>query len=59
MPPLRQSADRPRAALTFYWPFQRRQVRVPGTVEPASAEQSAADLLARSPSARAEVLLGR
>ncbi|WP_349498034.1 pyridoxine 5'-phosphate oxidase C-terminal domain-containing protein [Actinoallomurus iriomotensis] len=30
-----------------------------GAVEPASPEQSAADLLARAPSARAEALLGR
>ncbi|MFF2330672.1 MULTISPECIES: pyridoxal 5'-phosphate synthase [unclassified Streptomyces] len=55
----RQLASRPRAALTFYWPLPGRQVRVRGTVEPASPEQSAADLLARAPSARAEVLLGR
>jgi pyridoxamine 5'-phosphate oxidase len=32
----RQLADLPRAALTFYWPLQGRQVRVRGTVEPAS-----------------------
>ncbi|NNN30431.1 pyridoxal 5'-phosphate synthase [Streptomyces sp. S3(2020)] len=55
----RQLADRPLAALTFYWPQLGRQVRVRGGVEPASPEQSAADLLARAPSARAEVLLGR
>jgi pyridoxamine 5'-phosphate oxidase len=55
----RQLAGLPRAALTFYWAPQGRQVRVRGTVEPASPEQSAADLLARAPSARAEVLLGR
>ncbi|MEV7391970.1 pyridoxal 5'-phosphate synthase [Streptomyces sp. NPDC091215] len=55
----RQLTARPRAALTFYWPFVGRQVRVRGIVEPASPEQSAADLLARAPSARAEVLLGR
>lgn len=54
----RQLADRPHAALTFYWPLQGRQVRVRGIVEPAPAERSAADLLARSPSALAEVLLG-
>ncbi|WAZ26264.1 pyridoxal 5'-phosphate synthase [Streptomyces cinnabarinus] len=53
-----QLAGRPRAALTFYWSQQGRQIRVRGTVEPASPERSAADLLARSPSARAEVLLG-
>ncbi|WSV18639.1 pyridoxal 5'-phosphate synthase [Streptomyces prunicolor] len=55
----RQLAERPRAALTFYWPLLGRQVRVRGAVEPASPERSAADLLARAPSARAEVLLGR
>ncbi|MFC8237258.1 pyridoxal 5'-phosphate synthase [Streptomyces sp. NPDC057284] len=55
----RQLTDRPRAALTFYWPRQGRQVRMRGTVAPASAEQRAADLLARAASARAEVLLGR
>ncbi|MGW5095447.1 pyridoxine/pyridoxamine 5'-phosphate oxidase [Streptomyces nodosus] len=55
----RQLTNRPRAALTFYWPLQGRQVRIRGTVEPASSEQSAADLLARAVSARAEVLLGR
>ncbi|MGW5126602.1 pyridoxine/pyridoxamine 5'-phosphate oxidase [Streptomyces sp. NPDC004069] len=55
----RQLADRPSAALTFYWPPQGRQVRVRGSVEPAPPEQCAADLLARAPSARAEVLLGR
>ncbi|MFD7712169.1 pyridoxal 5'-phosphate synthase [Streptomyces sp. NPDC059785] len=55
----RQLAGLPRAALTFYWPLLGRQVRVRGTVEPASPEESSADLLARAPSARAEVLLGR
>ncbi|WP_051951810.1 pyridoxine/pyridoxamine 5'-phosphate oxidase [Actinacidiphila yeochonensis] len=55
----RELAASPAAALTFYWPAQARQVRVRGTVEPASAAESAADFLARSPSARAEALLGR
>ncbi|MET9100962.1 pyridoxine/pyridoxamine 5'-phosphate oxidase [Streptomyces antibioticus] len=55
----RQLAVRPSAALTFYWPVLGRQVRVRGAVEPASPDQSAADLLARASSARAEVLLGR
>ncbi|GAA2262294.1 pyridoxal 5'-phosphate synthase [Streptomyces amakusaensis] len=55
----RQLAVRPHAALTFYWPLLGRQVRVRGTVEPAPADQSSADLLARSVSARAEVELGR
>ena len=55
----RQLNARPEAALTFYWPTQGRQIRVRGTVSPESAERSAADLLARSPAGRAEVLLGR
>ncbi|GGN32023.1 pyridoxal 5'-phosphate synthase [Streptomyces fuscichromogenes] len=55
----RQLTERSRAALTFYWPPLGRQVRVRGSAEPASPEQSVADLLARAPSARAEVLLGR
>jgi hypothetical protein len=55
----RQLTERPRAALTFCWPLLGRQVRVRGMAEPASPEESAADLLARAPSARAEVLLGR
>jgi pyridoxamine 5'-phosphate oxidase len=55
----RQLAGLPLAALTFYWPLLGRQVRLRGAVEPAPAEQSAADLLARATSARAEVLLGR
>jgi pyridoxamine 5'-phosphate oxidase len=52
-------AARPAAALTFYWPDLARQVRVTGTVGPGTAEDSAADFLARSPGARAEALLGR
>ncbi|MEU3597345.1 pyridoxal 5'-phosphate synthase [Streptomyces sp. NPDC006798] len=55
----RQLAGLPGAALTFYWPLLGRQVRVRGPVEAASAGESAADLLARSASARAEVLMGR
>ncbi len=55
----RQLQARPDAALTFYWPTRGRQVRVRGPVFPEPAERSAADLLARSPGARAEVLLGR
>lgn len=55
----RELAARRSAALTFYWPLQARQVRVRGPVAGESAEQSAADFLARSPAARAEALLGR
>ncbi|MGE7391767.1 pyridoxine/pyridoxamine 5'-phosphate oxidase [Streptomyces sp. NPDC004126] len=55
----RQLAAVPSAALTFYWPVLGRQVRVRGPVVEAGAEASAADLLARAVSARAEVLVGR
>jgi pyridoxamine 5'-phosphate oxidase len=55
----RQLASRPRAALTFYWPELGRQVRVRGPVVAEPADRGAADFLARSPSARAEALLGR
>ncbi|MGW5274518.1 pyridoxine/pyridoxamine 5'-phosphate oxidase [Streptomyces sp. NPDC004044] len=55
----RDLADRPFAALTFYWPPSARQVRVRGPVVADGAERSAADFLARGPGARAEALLGR
>ncbi|WNI19306.1 pyridoxine/pyridoxamine 5'-phosphate oxidase [Actinacidiphila sp. ITFR-21] len=55
----RELAARPAAALTFYWSGVSRQVRVRGTVVPATAGDSAADFLARSPGARAEALPGR
>lgn len=54
----RQLAAMPAAALTFYWPQLGRQVRVRGEVTTSDAAASAADFLARSPSARAEVFLG-
>lgn len=38
-----QLADNPRAALTFYWREQGRQVRLRGDVRELSAEASAAD----------------
>lgn len=38
----RELADNPFAALVFYWPFLDRQVRVEGTVEKISREESAA-----------------
>jgi pyridoxamine 5'-phosphate oxidase len=55
----RDLAERPFAALTFYWPQQARQVRVRGTVVAAGPGESAADFLARGAGARAEALLGR
>jgi len=52
-------AENPQAALSFYWPGHGRQIRITGPVAPAGAERSAADFLARSPGARAEVLVAR
>ncbi|MFG2136388.1 pyridoxal 5'-phosphate synthase [Streptomyces sp. NPDC048650] len=55
----RELADRPYAALTFYWQPLARQVRVRGPVVRESAERAAQDFLARGAGARAEALLGR
>nr|WP_190035849.1 pyridoxal 5'-phosphate synthase [Streptomyces fructofermentans] len=55
----RDLAERPYAALTFYWSRLARQVRVRGEVVPADPAESAADFLARGAGARAEALLGR
>lgn len=49
----------PAAALTFFWREQGRQIRIRGRVSAASAAESAADFLARSPAARAEAMAGR
>ncbi|MCA1221423.1 pyridoxine/pyridoxamine 5'-phosphate oxidase [Streptomyces sp. 8L] len=54
----RHLAAHSRAALTFYWSTQARQIRVRGPVVAEPADRSAADFLARSPEARAEALLG-
>ncbi|MDN3445368.1 pyridoxamine 5'-phosphate oxidase family protein [Microbacterium sp. APC 3901] len=53
-----QLAASPAAALNFWWQPQVRAVRVRGRVEEATREESAADLAARSPAARAEVADG-
>ncbi|MFF0222840.1 pyridoxal 5'-phosphate synthase [Streptomyces sp. NPDC004629] len=55
----RQLAERPYAALAFYWPVLGRQVRVRGSVAPAPPEQGQADLHARSTGALAAALTGR
>src|SRR6201996_2398067 len=55
----RELADRPYAALGFYWPRQGRQIRIGGRVEPAGRERSQADFLARPPASRMEGLVGR
>ncbi|WP_144872833.1 pyridoxamine 5'-phosphate oxidase family protein [Microbacterium sp. 1.5R] len=48
----------PAAALNFWWQPQVRAVRVRGRVEEATAQESADDLAARSPAARAAVAEG-
>ncbi|MEV5874266.1 pyridoxal 5'-phosphate synthase [Streptomyces sp. NPDC052101] len=55
----RALAARPYAALAFYWPVLGRQVRVRGPVTAAPAEESQADLQARSTGALAAALTGR
>lgn len=54
----RQLATVPAAALNFWWQPIARAVRVRGPVREASAAESAADLAARSPAARAGVAEG-
>jgi pyridoxamine 5'-phosphate oxidase len=54
----RDLAGNPVAALTFYWPQQARQIRIRGPVQPESAENSAADFLARPAGSRAEASIG-
>ena len=53
-----QLGARPAAALSFWWQPLVRAVRVRGSVHEASAEESAADLAARSPAARAGITAG-
>lgn len=53
-----QLAASPAAALNFWWQPIVRAVRVRGRVVEASAEESAADLAARSAAARADVAPG-
>ncbi|WP_189330173.1 pyridoxine/pyridoxamine 5'-phosphate oxidase [Actinoplanes ianthinogenes] len=55
----RQAADRPAAALGFYWREQGRQVRVRGTLSRLDPETSRADFLSKSPGSRAASLAGR
>lgn len=52
-------ADRPYAALGFYWAPMGRQVRVSGPTTKATPQESAADLRGRSPGALAAALVGR
>lgn len=55
----RQLAARPEAALGFYWAKRGRAVRLRGEVRAAGAEESRADLRARSTDALASALVGR
>ncbi|GHE00376.1 pyridoxine/pyridoxamine 5'-phosphate oxidase [Streptomyces alanosinicus] len=55
----RALAAHPSAALVFYWPVLGRQVRLRGPVTAAPAEESQADLHARSTGALAAALTGR
>jgi len=52
----RDLAANPAVALGFWWPGVCRQVRVQGRAVLASAAESAADYLARSPASRAAAL---
>ncbi|MHC3469264.1 pyridoxine/pyridoxamine 5'-phosphate oxidase [Streptomyces sp. 7R007] len=52
-------AARPYAAVAFYWPVLGRQVRLRGPVTAAPAQDSQADLHARSTGALAAALTGR
>jgi pyridoxamine 5'-phosphate oxidase len=55
----RELAENSRAALLFYWHPLGRQVRVEGTVERASAEESDAIFLARPRDSRISALASR
>ena len=54
----RDLAANARAALSFWWPTQGRQIRIRGTALPAGAAAGAADFLARPIASRAEALVG-
>lgn len=54
----RQLAQRPAAALTFFWPEAGRQVRIRGAVSTGTTQENDADFQRRHPVARALVLAG-
>jgi pyridoxamine 5'-phosphate oxidase len=54
----REIAANPRAALTFYWREQGRQIRVAGNIEKGAREVSQRDFQARKPVARAAAIAG-
>ncbi|MEW1635215.1 pyridoxal 5'-phosphate synthase [Streptomyces sp. NPDC093801] len=55
----RQLAERPEAALAFYWPAVGRQVRLRGRVSACGPQESRADLAVCSRGALAAALTGR
>jgi len=55
----RDLAANPRAAASFYWPRQGRQIRICGEAASAGIDASAADFLARPPASRAAAMVGR
>src|SRR5699024_5024741 len=57
-PKARDIAANPRAALTFFWAGQGRQVRLQGPVRQLPQHASAEDFQARSPRSRAACITG-
>jgi pyridoxamine 5'-phosphate oxidase len=55
----RQLTSKAEAALTFYWPWLGRQIRIRGTVIDLGWVAAAADFWARSPDAQANAALER
>jgi pyridoxamine 5'-phosphate oxidase len=55
----RDLAANPRAAASFYWPQQGRQIRIRGAAGSAGRRASAEDFLARPPASRAAALIGQ
>jgi pyridoxamine 5'-phosphate oxidase len=55
----RDLAVNPRAAVSFYWPQQGRQIRIRGAAGSAGRRASAEDFLARPPASRAAALIGQ
>ncbi|SFF65609.1 pyridoxamine 5'-phosphate oxidase [Actinacidiphila alni] len=54
----RDLAENPRAALTWYWPAQGRQIRLSGRVHVLDTETARRDFLGRSPASRAAGFTG-
>lgn len=54
----RQLAERPQAALTFYWPALAMQIRLRGTIERLPDDIGTADFFSRPERSRAAILAG-